>query len=116
MAFPPDALPKIQRGVGQKQRKNHEEIEPMTDNAGGGYGGFNHPRNRTPEVGEELQDLVGFFFGDRVGPYWREAFLSFGLAEASGEDPSFFWRSAIGMDFRSSPDLGFASGFKSSLA
>ncbi len=51
------------------------------DNPGEDHGSFNHPRNRAPEVGEELQVFVGLLFLDLVRPILRLALRSLGLCE-----------------------------------
>jgi hypothetical protein len=47
-------FPESDHCVGTKQKKDDEEIQPVLDQRGQDHGAFNHPRNGTPEIGEEL--------------------------------------------------------------
>ena len=75
-------------------------------------GGFDHPGDGTPEVGQQLQQRIGLLLGDLVGPVLAQPLLRLGLAEAVGREPKRFSTSARGRDFRSS----FASGLESGCA
>ena len=43
---------------------------------------YDHPRNRTPEVGQELEEGVGLLLRNFVRAVLSQALLCFGLAEA----------------------------------
>ena len=75
-------FPESDHGVGTKQKEDDEEIQPVLDQRGQNHGGFNHPRNGTPEVGEELQEFIRLLFGDLVGSILRLTLLGLGLSES----------------------------------
>ena len=75
-------LPKCHHCIREEQKENDEEIQPVPDHARQNHRGFNHPRNGSPEIGEKLQESIGFLFRDLVRPVFRQPLLGFGLAEA----------------------------------
>ena len=76
---------------------------------------FDHPRDGAPEIGEELQERIGFLFRDLVRAILRQPLLRLGL-RPSGDDPNFFWSSGMVTDFRSSFDSGFEPSLDSGFA
>ena len=71
--------------VGQQQQQDDEEIRPVPDRAGQDDGDLDHPRDRPPEVAEELQQRVGLVLGDLVRPVLRQPLRGLGLTQAAGE-------------------------------
>jgi hypothetical protein len=74
----------------QAAKEDDEKIHPVPHHPGQDDCHFDHPRNGTPEIGEELQELVGFLFRDRIRAVLGQPLLSFGLAEAVGRRPQLF--------------------------
>ena len=74
--------------LAQQQDQDDEEVRPVPDHARQDHRGLDHPRDRTPEVGEELQERIGLLLLDLVGPVLREPLLRLGLGEPSGESPA----------------------------
>ena len=44
---------------------------------------FDHPRDGSPNIGEEFQEWIGFLFFDLVRSISRQPFLRLGLTESS---------------------------------
>ena len=87
-------LPKCDQSVGEKQKQNDEEIQPVPDHARQNHRRFDHPRDGTPEIAEELEEYVGFLFRDLVRPVLHQPFLRLGLTQA------FRRRSQLFLHFR----------------
>ena len=75
-------LPKCHHRVGEKQKKNDEEVQPVPNHPRQNDRRFDHPRNGAPEIAEELQECIGFLLRDLVRTILRQPFLRLGLAEA----------------------------------
>ena len=45
---------------------------------------FDHPGDRTPEVGEKFQDLVGLLLRDLIRPVFNQPLLRLGIGQAIG--------------------------------
>ena len=71
------------------------------------HGRFDHPGNRAPKIGKELQERIGFLFFDLVRPILGQTFLRLGLGEAIRRRSSFFSTLTRGKDFKSSSESGF---------
>ena len=75
-------LPESDHGVGQKQNEDDAKIRPMPDYRRQDHRRFDHPRDRAPEIGEELQKRIGLLLLDLVGPVLDQPLLRLGLGEA----------------------------------
>ena len=75
-------FPEPDGGIGNKQHQNDEEIGPMADDTGQDHRHFDHPRDRTPEIGEEFQQRIGLLLLDLVRPVLGQPLRRLGLAEA----------------------------------
>jgi hypothetical protein len=104
-------FPESDQSVGQEQRKNDEESRASAGQSRQNDRSFNHPRNRTPEIREELEIFVGLLFRDLVRAILRLALLASACVSPSADAPSFFMSSGMGSDFRS-----FLSSFGDGLA
>jgi hypothetical protein len=62
-----------------------------------------------------LKALIDLHFFECIRAILSQAHCSFGLSQPLGEDCSFACKSAIGIDLRSSVEVGFAPGFRSSF-
>jgi len=60
--------------VGQQQQQDDEEVGPVPDRAGQDHRDLDHPRDRAPEVGQELQQRVRLVLGDLVRAVRRQPF------------------------------------------
>ena len=58
------------------------EVRPMPDHRRQDHRHFDHPRDRAPEIGEELQERIGLLLFDLVRPVLGQPLLRLGLAEA----------------------------------
>ncbi len=59
-------LPESDHGVGKKQNEDDEEIRPVPDHARQNHRRFNHPRDGTPEIGQEFEERIVFLFRNLV--------------------------------------------------
>ena len=75
-------FPESDRGIGQKQNEDDDKVRPMPGYRRQDHRHFDHPRDGTPEIAEEFQELIGLFFFDLVGPILGEPLLRLGLSEA----------------------------------
>src|ERR1035441_9697045 len=75
-------FPESNHAVGNKQKEYDEKIRPVSDNSRQNHCSFNHPRNRTPIIGEEFQEWIDFFFFNLVRPILSQSFLRFRLTES----------------------------------
>ena len=75
-------LPEADHAVGEKQKEDDAEIRPMPGRRRQDHRRFDHPGDRTPEVGEEFQDRVGLLLRDLVRPILSEPLLRLGLGQA----------------------------------
>ncbi len=76
-------LPEADHSVGKKQKQDDAKIRPMPGRRRQDHRRFDHPRDRTPEVGEEFQDRVGLLLLDLIRPILGEPLLRLGLGQAS---------------------------------
>ena len=75
-------LPKSDHGVGEKQKEDDAKVRPMLGRRRQDHRRFDHPGDRTPEIGEELQDLVGLLLRDLVRPKLSQPLFRLGLGQA----------------------------------
>ena len=75
-------FPESDHGVGEKQNEDDAKIRPMLGRSRQDHRRFDHPGDRTPEVGEEFQDLVGFLLRDLVRSILGQPLLRLGLGQA----------------------------------
>ncbi len=75
-------LPEPDHGVGQQQDEDDREVRPMLGDRRQHDGRFDHPRDGTPEVGEELQEGVVPLLLDLVRPVLSQPLLRLGPGEA----------------------------------
>jgi hypothetical protein len=74
-------LPESDRGVGDEQEQDDEEVRPVPNDAGEDNRGLDHPRDRPPEIGQELQKRVDLLLFDLVRPVLGQPLLRFGPGE-----------------------------------
>ena len=55
-------FPESDHGVGQQQKQDDGKVRPMPGHRRQDHGRFNHPRDGTPEITEELQERIGLLF------------------------------------------------------
>jgi hypothetical protein len=67
--------------VGQQQDTDDDEVRPVPDRPGQDDRDLDHPRDRTPEVGQELQHRVGRVLGDLVRPVLLQPRCGLGLGQ-----------------------------------
>ena len=77
-------LPEPHHRVGQEQHEDDHEIRPVPDQPREEGRDLDHPGNRSPEMGEELQEGVPLRFGKLIGADLREELLGLLRAEAMG--------------------------------
>ena len=75
-------FPETDPGVGEQQHEDDDEIGPMPDDGRKNGRNFDHPRDRSPEIAEELQKRAYRLLGDFIGPVLGQAVLGLGLAQA----------------------------------
>ena len=75
-------FPETDEGVGQKQHKDDAEVRPMSGDRGKHHRRLDHPRDGTPKVAEEFQDLVGVLFDNLVGSVLGQPLFRLDLGEA----------------------------------
>ncbi len=68
--------------VSHQQQQDDKEIRPVPHRAGQYDGDLDHPRNRTPEVAEELQQRVGGVLGDLIRPVLGQTSRRLGCAQS----------------------------------
>ena len=73
-------FPEADHGVGHEQHEDDTEIWPVPDHARQNHRHFDHPRDGTPEVGEEFQQRIGLLLLDLVGAVLRQPLGRFSLA------------------------------------
>ena len=83
-------LPESDHGVGEKQKQDDAKVRPMPRRRRQDHRRFDHPGDRTPEIGEELQDLVGLLLRDLVRAILGQALLRLGFGEAIGRRAQLF--------------------------
>ena len=83
-------FPESDHSIGQKQNEDDAKIRPMPGRRRQDHRRFDHPGDRTPEVGEEFQDLIGLLLLDFVGPILSEPLLRLGLGQAIRRRSQFF--------------------------
>ena len=93
-------FPESDHGVGNKQNEDDEKIRPVPDHARQNHRHFDHPRDGTPEIGEEFQQRIGLLFFNLVGPILGQPFLRLGLTEAVRRRPQFFLHFRQGQGFQ----------------
>ncbi len=74
-------LPESDDGVGAEQNEDDAEVRPVPGDRREDHGRLDHPRNRAPEVRQELQQRIGLLLLDLVGPVLGEPLLSLRLTE-----------------------------------
>ena len=72
------------------KKQNNEKIRPVPDHSRKDHRHLDHPRDRTPKIGEKFQEQIGFLFFDLVRPILGQPFLRLGLTEAVRRRPQFF--------------------------
>ncbi len=97
-------FPESDHCVGKKQNEDDAEVRPMLGRRRQDHRRFDHPGYRTPEIGEELHDLVGLRLRDLVRPILDQALLRLGFAEALGRRRELF------LDLRQRPGLQIVIG------
>ena len=80
-------LPEPDRGVGNEQDKDDEEIRPVPQHARQDHRGLDHPRDRTPEIGQQFQERIFLLLLDLIRPVPGQPLLRLGLAQAIRRRP-----------------------------
>ena len=83
-------FPESDQGVGKKQKQDDAKVRPMPRRRRQDHRRFDHPGDRTPEIGQELEDLVGLLLRDLVRPILRQPFLRLGFGQAVGRRTQLF--------------------------
>ena len=83
-------FPESHHGVGKKQKQDDSEVWPMPRRRRQDHRRFDHPGDRTPEIGQELQDLVGLLLCDLVRPILGQPLLRLDLGQAVRRRTQFF--------------------------
>ena len=83
-------FPESDHGVGQKQNEDDAKVRPVPGRRRQDHRRFDHPGDRTPEIGEELQKLIGLLLRDLVGPILSESLLRLSLGQAIRRRIQFF--------------------------
>ena len=83
-------LPESDQSVGQKQNQDDAKVRPVPGRRRQDHRRFDHPRDWTPEIGEELQKLAGLLLLDFVWPILSEPLLRLRLGQAIRRRPQFF--------------------------
>jgi hypothetical protein len=102
-------FPESDHAVGNKQKEDDGKIRPMPGYRRKDHGRFDHPRDRTPKIGEEFQEQVGLLFFNLVRPVLGQPFLCLGLTEAVRRRPQFFLHFRHGQGFQIVLRIGFRS-------
>jgi hypothetical protein len=82
-------FPESDHGVGEKQNEDDAKVRPVPGRRRQDHRRFDHPGDRTPEIGEELQKLIGLLLRDFVGPILSEPLLRLSLGQALGRRTQF---------------------------
>ena len=100
--------------LARSRTQDDAEVRPMPGYRRQDHRRFDHPRDRTPEIGEEFQELDWFSFLRSRWAHIGSAVSAPRLdVRPSGDDPNFFSTFGKGRDFRSSFALGFDPGLES---
>ena len=75
-------FPETDHSVGQKQNENDAKVRPMPGHRRQDHRRFDHPRDGTPKIAEEFQELIGLLFRNLVRPILGQPLLRLGLSEA----------------------------------
>ena len=69
-------FPESDDGVGAKQEENDAKIQPVANDCGQNHCPFDHPRDGSPEITEELQKRILGLLRNLVGTVLRQPFRS----------------------------------------
>jgi hypothetical protein len=97
----PGVLPRTRpRRWRQAAEEDDEKVGPVPDHARQNHRHFDHPRDGTPEIGEEFQERIGLLLLDLVGAILGQPFLRLGLRETVRRRPQFFLHLRQGQGFQ----------------
>jgi hypothetical protein len=65
----------------QEQHQDDDEVRPVPEHPGEDHGDLNHPRDRPPEVAEELEELILLLLLELVRTVAGQPFGRFALGE-----------------------------------
>ena len=102
-------LPEPDHSVCQKQNKDDAKVRPMPGHCRQDYRRFDHPRDRTPKIAEEFQELIGLLFCNLIGPILGQPFLRLRSSEAIHRRPQSFLHFRQGQGFQIAFSIGFRS-------
>ena len=83
-------FPEADHGVGEKEKEDDAKVRPMLGRRRQDHRRFDHPGDWTPEIGQELQDLVGLLLRDLIRPILSEPLLRLSLSQAIWRRTQFF--------------------------
>ena len=106
-------FPESDHGVGNKQKEDDSKIEPVSDRCRKDHGRFDHPRDGTPKIAEEFQELIGLLLRNFVRTILSQPLLRLGLTEAVWRRPQFFLHLRHGQGFQIVLRIGFRSRLRS---
>jgi len=82
-------LPETDEGVEHQHKENDVEIVEIPRDQRKQRGGFDHPRNRPPEVLENLEERVALLLLQRIGAALGQPFPGLGSAQAGSRTAQF---------------------------
>jgi hypothetical protein len=77
-------LGEANRGVGQQQDQDDEEVGPVPEHPGQDHCDLDHPRDGTPEVGQQFEERVGLLLDNLVRAVLGESLGRLGLGQTVG--------------------------------
>ena len=102
-------FPETDHGVGQKQNEDDAKVRPMPGHRRQDHRRFDHPRDGTPKIAEEFQELIGLLFRNLVRPILGQPFLRLCLSETVRRRPQFSLYLRQGQRFQIVPRIGLRS-------
>jgi len=75
-------LGELDHAVRDQQNEDDEEVWPMTEHPRQDHCDFDHPRDRTPEVGEEFEQRIALLLFDLIGSIPDKSLLGVGCSES----------------------------------
>src|SRR5580704_11054460 len=89
--------------------RSRTRMTPKSGHCRQDYRLFDHPRDRTPKIAEEFQELIGLLFCNLIGPILGQPLLRLRSSEAIHRRPQSFLHFRQGQGFQ----IAFSTGFRS---